>query len=289
MNKKQQDANILAYLLLVICMLLVLCLMAGIALGIAKLITGPKTDAPESTTTATTPQDAATLQTPADVTLVQGPDAGTEYLDRMIFFGESTTAHLTSRGVLSGGKETQQVWKDPSGTKRLSSAILSETIIYPPTGEALTLAEALAKEQPEYMVLSFGLNGITEFVANKNSYVRNYSNLIKAIQAASPNTKIILQSVYPVTSACAAWNEDGTTISEYTRTLNTWLPEIAAAYENVRYADTASVLTDAQGCLDIGFDESGDGIHLTASAYEQILYYLRTHPWQESPERTQTP
>ena len=104
--------------------------------------------------------------------------------------------------------------------------------------------------------------------------------LIRAIQEASPDTRIILQSVYPVTLDCSAWKENGATVSEYTRTLNSWLPEIAASFENVRFVDTASVLTDDEGCLISSYDFNGDGIHLTTSAYEQILLYLRTHAWQ---------
>ncbi|MBR2722158.1 MAG: hypothetical protein IKC31_01820 [Clostridia bacterium] len=288
MNKQQRDASIFAILLLLIGGLTVFCLLAGGALGIAMLIS-PKSDTPtDSAPPATDAPSAPSASLIPNVTLAEGPDAGMEYIDRMIFFGESTTAHLASRGVLSGGTDTQQVWKDSSGTKRLSSALLSETVIYPPTGEHLTISEALAKEQPEYIVLSFGLNGITDFVANKDSYVRNYNSLINAIQAASPNTRIILQSIYPVTASCNTWNEDGTTISDYTRILNQLLPEIAAAHENVRYVNTAEVLTDGTGCLDIGFDASGDGIHLSKSAYEQIIYYLRTHPWQETSERNET-
>jgi len=73
---------------------------------------------------------------------------------------------------------------------------------------------------------------------------------------------------------------DGKTVSEYTKTLNQWLPEIAAAHENVRFVDTASVLTDDNGCLNAAYDISGDGIHLTTEAYEKILTYLRTHAWE---------
>jgi lysophospholipase L1-like esterase len=217
-----------------------------------------------------------------DVILGESEDEGMSYIDSMIFFGESTTAHLRSRGVLSGGRDTHQVWEDDSGTKTLSSKLLSETINYPPTGEKLTLAQALEKEKPAYIVLSFGLNGISGFINNKSSYVNNYSRLINTIQNASPNTRIILQSVYPVTANCDAWNESGAEICRYTTTLNQWLTEIAAAHENVRFVDTASVLTDANGCLDEIYDFNGDGIHLTTEAYERILHYLRTHAWKSN-------
>ena len=69
-------------------------------------------------------------------------------------------------------------------------------------------------------------------------------------------------------------------LNEAIRTLNTWLPEIAASFDHVRVVDTASVLSDENGWLKESYDNSGDGIHLTTEAYRQILAYLRTHAWQ---------
>lgn len=276
MDSKTEN-NLLAYLILVIAALLILCLIATAVFMIVKIANPtpkPETDAPTESDTDSAP----TQVSPQLVTLTETPDAGMEYIDSMIFFGESTTAHLRARGVLSGGTSTRQVWADASGTRMLSSRTTSEPITYPETGEALTITEACERAKPEYLVLSFGLNGITGFVANKASYVNSYNKLINAIKQASPNTKIILQTVYPVCKA-DGFTVDTATLNAHIKTLNTWLPEIAAAHENVRVADTASALYDSEGKLATSFD-NGDGIHLTKSAYEEILAYLRTHAWQ---------
>ena len=279
MDSNNQN-QILALLLLIIMILSVLCLLGGITLGIIKLaVPTPEVETESDTSEeSSSEEDTATSVTPQGMMLPDTSDAGTEYIDKMIFFGESTTAHLRSRGVLSGGTDTHQVWTDSSGTRMLSSRITSEPIVYPPTGEKLTVAEACQKEKPAYLVLSFGLNGITNFISNKDQYVSNYGRLIAAIQAASPDTKIILQTVYPVCKA-NNYSVDVETLNGYIATLNSWLPEIAAKYENVRVADTASVLLDSNDKLNSSYD-NGDGIHLTTAAYEQILDYLRTHAWQ---------
>ena len=202
-----------------------------------------------------------------------------EYLSSLTFFGESTTAHLRARGVLSGGAETTQVWQDESGTKRLGARLLQDPLIDPKTGERTSLFALCEKEKPHILVLSFGLNGITEFVKNKELYVQSYLNLIDHVRRASPQTRILLQSVYPVTESCSAWSVDGKTVSDYTRILNGWLPEIAQMRENVRHIDTASILTGADGCLAPSYDFGGDGIHLTADAYRKILYVLCKEAW----------
>ena len=281
MTKKKPSDLTFAYLILIILILTVVCILASLCLLVVKIVNRDPTEPNEPTGLQTEEVTDEPVSLPGyDPILEESADAGMAYIDRMIFFGESTTTHLRSRGVLSGGTETHQVWADSSGTKTLSSKLLSETLVYPSTGENLTLAAALEKEQPAYLVLSFGLNNIAHFVNNKQNYVNNYNKLIDAVQKASPNTRIILQSVYPVSAACDDFSVDGATVCSYTETLNGWLREIASTHENVKFADTASMLKAADGTLLPAYD-SGDGVHLTAQAYQQILHYLRTHAWQD--------
>ena len=283
MKEKKNPNLIFAYLILIIIILTIVCILASLCLLIVTLLNDktPLESNEQQTVLQSqeSPDDPVSLPT-HDPILAESQDMGMTYIDQMIFFGESTTTHLRSRGVLSGGTDTHQVWADSSGTKTLSSKLLSETLIYPPTGENLTVAAALEKEQPTYLVLSFGLNNIAYFVNHKDNYVNNYNKLINTVKQASPNTRIILQSVYPVSAACDDFSVNGATVCSYTETLNGWLKEIAASHENVKFADTASVLKGADGTLIAAYD-TGDGVHLSADAYQQILLYLRTHAWQD--------
>ena len=280
-NQPQKYDRVFLGALAVLAALILVCLLLAAALGIAKLTASANSSTNTDTEETTTPEDSSVSVDPQTLILGESPDAGMAYIDRMIFFGESTTAHLRARGVLSGGTETQQVWQNDSGTMRLSSRITSELISYPPTGNSVTIAQACAAEKPDYVVLSFGLNGLTSFAANdagKSSYVNNYCKLIRAIEQASPDTRIILQTVYPICNA-GNFTEDLATLNGYILKLNSYLPEIAAAFENVRVVDTASVLRDAENALLAEYD-NGDGQHLTTQAYEAILAYMRTHAWQ---------
>ena len=281
MEQKKNSNLIFAYLILIILILCVICILAAAGLLVVKIVNRDDPLPMEATVEAEQSQTDLPVSTPShDPILEETADAGREYIDKMIFFGESTTTHLRSRGVLSGGTATHQVWADSSGTKTLSSKLLSEPVIYPPTGESLTISQALAQEQPEYMVLSFGLNNIVHFASNKSTFVNNYNKLINAITQASPDTRIILQSVYPVSAACDDFSVDGATVCSYTETLNEWIREIAATHANVRFVDTASVLKAADGTLLSTYDV-GDGVHLSTDAYTQILLYLRTHAWKD--------
>ena len=214
----------------------------------------------------------------SDTFLAKTADAGTVYQDALVFFGESTTAHLRARGVLRGGKETTQVWSDPSGTKMLSFRLPSEPIVYPETGELINIADACARKAPAFLILSFGLNGVMRFQSDTEQYLRAYGRLIETVQQSSPQTKIIVQTIYPVCGA-DAYSVDIDTLNAYLVKLNNLLPELANRYDGIRIADTASVLRDANGRLRADYAEP-DGIHLNRTAYETILHYLRTHAWQ---------
>lgn len=272
---------------LLIAVLSAVCLIALIASGVLAL-TAPKApkeqpneppfeeEYPVYDPNAPANPDDVSLPTHSRI-LAETADAGQGYIDRMIFVGESTTAHLRSRGVLSGGTDTQQVWSNTSNTMTLDLKILKKTIRYPVSGADMTIAEAVASAKPEYIVLSFGMNGIIGFEKNTDLYKTAYGMLIDAIHEASPTTIVLLQTVYPVAANQTTFAEDATTLNGYVRKLNELLPTIAEQH-NAYVVDTASCLADAQGLLRTDY-QNGDGLHLTHAAYHAILNYLRTHAY----------
>lgn len=215
------------------------------------------------------------------VFLAETPDMGLSYQDKLTFFGESTTAHLKSRGVLTGGKNTSQVWYPEGNTIQLQNT-LSQNIYYVggnPDGDKI--GNIAAEVRPEYLILCFGLNGIEKFASGENGkklFISSYQSLIDEIKKNSPNTKIILQGVYPVSKECKSLN--AVTVNEYLRTVNTWTMKLAED-NGLKYLDAASVVTDKDGFLMSEYD-IGDGVHITAEGYKQVLAYIRTHAWSAS-------
>ena len=210
--------------------------------------------------------------------LKKGEDLGQAYIDSFIFFGESTTYHLKSRGVLSGGTNTHQVWGPSNGTVNLDTTIATLKIVYPPTGEALTIGEAVRREQPARILLCFGLNGAVGNVGRGKDYFQScYRLLIDAIQKNSPTTEIFLQSAFPVAKNMdmTHYSVDLDTLNAHIRTINSWTEELALSL-GLGYLNTAEILTDESGRLYPAY-QCGDGHHLTTEAYQKILYYIRTH------------
>lgn len=288
MQSNRNSSRLYVMLCGTVVVLSLIALMGMIALAIVRNMTpdlpddgsGGTSDTSDTTTSAgtTTPTADPPVSATPDARLAETGDMGQAYLDSIVFVGDSTTAHLRSRGVLSGGTSTKQVWVPSDNTLLLDLNITAKKIVYPDTGEQLTIADATAKAKPAYMVLTIGLNGVTSFVGNKNLYQNCYGKLIEAIQEASPDTKIILQSVFPVAANQKTFSVDAATLNGYIDTLNGYVLELAGKYE-VRYLDTASVLKGADGNLPEAY-QNGDGIHLTAEGYNVILNYIRTHGYQ---------
>jgi lysophospholipase L1-like esterase len=208
-------------------------------------------------------------------------DLGEEYLDSFIFFGESTTYHLKCRGVLRDGVNTKQVWAPSMGTVNLDFTTKDIRIVYPETGELLSVADAAARSRPQYLVMTFGLNGAVQKVKKGEGFFKaSYKLLIDSVRNASPDTRIILQSAFPVASNMdmKSYTVSASTLNKYIDTINRWTLELASD-EGLRYLDTSEILKDDNGFL-LPEYQCGDGHHLTTEAYKQILAYIRTHGYK---------
>lgn len=261
---------------LLICSLLMLCAWGVVAaVTDSPLFGASRPDKPAQDTQADT-NNIPTNTVPDDaVVLGQSADMGQAYIDDIIFLGDSTTYHMINRAVLTGGKQTKQVWSGALGTLTLDGNIHKTTIVYPETDTEMTIAQAAAQEKPKYMVITLGVNGIA--YATETQFKAYYGKLITAVQQASPDTKIMLQSIFPVSEG---YDQKGGKLCNANIDLaNGWVKQIAAEH-GCKYLDTASVLKNDNGAM-IALYDSGDGIHMTAEAYKAVLQYIRTHGYTE--------
>ncbi len=223
--------------------------------------------------------DTAVLKNSEESTSFAFSDTtGQSYIDSFIFIGESTTYHMKNREVLSGGKNTKQIWAPRSGTMMLDLGVGAVKIVFPETGEEISFYEAAKRKKPRYVLMTFGLNGAVQNVARGEEYFKKcYKILIDEIKRGSPDTKIILQSAFPVAENMdmSNYSVDLGTLNRYIDLINSWTHSLADELD-LTYLDTSEILKDEKGNLRIEY-QSGDGHHLTKSAYEAILAYIRTH------------
>ena len=274
MPTKSLPEILLRLLLIAAAVLLVLLAVLTVTNIVIRLPEKPATPNTPSTPVDGTSQPGGIPGQPGDpvsdgVTLAETPDAGLTYQDRLTFVGDSLTAHLINRGVLTGGTNTRQVWRSESNMVNLNSEVTSAKIIFPGTGEKMTIADAAGEAEPEILIITLGTDWGVSYLS-ESEFKDCYTKLVKAIQKQSPKTTIVLQSIFPVTATCATL--DNAKIDA----ANQWVKAVAAE-NDCYYLDTQSILKDENNCLKAEYCNSSDGIHLGTNAYEAILGYIRTH------------
>ena len=196
------------------------------------------------------------------VVLKETKDAGESYLDKMYFVGDSTTYHF-----FKGGIDKSRILMPESLTLMLDTSICEITV----GNTGLTIPESIKKNKAKIVIITLGVNGADSFSEVK--YKTYYNKLINKIKELSPDTKIILQSAFPVTDEYS--NRDNGISNSSIDNLNQWLKEIACDQE-LPYLDTQSILKNENGDMKEEYSE-GDGVHMNPLAYEAILEYIRTH------------
>lgn len=204
---------------------------------------------------------------PAVTTLAETIDQGESYLSSFMFLGDSTTYGM---GFYSALPFTQ-IWTPASGTMNLSNQSYTEVDYYNDDGtkDSLPIKDAVARRQPEYLVITLGLNGISYM--SEDEFKEEYKDLISTVKEVSPNTKIICQSIFPVIDSQVSNDIGNDKISP----ANEWVHAIAEE-TGTRYLSTCDALKDDSGNLRSDYC-NGDGIHLSLAGCQAVLQYIRTH------------
>ncbi len=223
------------------------------------------TDAPAGPSDGV-PPTSDVQQPPVTVDPELGPteDMGQEYIDKIYFLGDSTTHGLAYYGLIP----EERVWTPQNGTLSIFRWNVDQ-IYLTDEGTTMFMTDALAAKKPEYLLVTLGVNGVGAL--GQEDFVRYYSEMVDALKTASPETKIILNSIYPVGRDYAEPSINNDSINA----ANSWIKGIAGE-KGVRYLNSASSIKDEEGYLPEGAD-NGDKLHPNADTYGIILNYIRTH------------
>lgn len=196
-------------------------------------------------------------------------DMGQAYMDSIVFLCDSPTYWMKPFGLLSGGEESTQIWTGPEGTMTLAYQS-SYNILDPYDGVERPIREVVALHKPQRLVIAVGINGIS--FMDKEYFMEEYTDLVTSIQEISPDTTLILQSIYPITPAYRYW---GSITNALITEANSWILEIAEEY-GCSYLDTFSVLVGENGNAKPELMRN-DGLHPNKEGLELVLTYIRTH------------
>ena len=196
-------------------------------------------------------------------------DTGLEYLFNLTFLCDESFAAVGSFGANYGSTASAQVWL-PAGGSLPAAGAAGTRIIYPNDGTEKTPADASGLYQPARLVIYLGGDSLGS--ADRDSFIAGYSSLVKGIQSASPETRIICCSIGSVTAAYAG--TDGLT-SSLVAQANQWIQQVCAD-TGVYYADLGAILNDTSGALSAEYAAT-DGRSISAAGISKVMEYFRMH------------
>ena len=196
-------------------------------------------------------------------------DTGLEYLFNLTFLCDESFSAVGSFGANFGSTASAQVWLPAGGILPATNAA-SIKIIYPNDGTEKTPADAAGLYQPARLVIYLGGDNLGS--ADRDSFIAGYSSLVKGIQSASPETRIICCSIGSVTAAYTG--TDGLTASLVAQA-NQWIQQVCAD-TGVYYADLGAILNDTSGALSAEY-AAADGRSISAAGISKIMEYFRMH------------
>ena len=179
----------------------------------------------------------------------------------VVFFGDSTTAHLAVRG----GIPASQVWSGAQSTVKFTD-VNTGRCVHLSTGEDLTLAQAVKKVRPAVLVITVGVSGGAGVLSEKD-FKAIYTQMLQTVRTSSPSTKIYVQSILPLSDKSVKYYKKIT--KESVVEANGWIKEVCASL-GVPFINTHDRLTDENGYLKQEY-QNDEYMHLTAKAYEVIL------------------
>ncbi|MBP7174636.1 MAG: lysophospholipase [Thermoclostridium sp.] len=143
-------------------------------------------------------------------------------------------------------------------------------------GVLLRMPESVYQLQPSKVFLMIGTNDVADN-KSEQEIVHNIDQIISAIQANCPDTKIYLESLYPVSTLRHKKIRRvivGKRTNEKIRSINDKLKKLAQE-KNIPYIDVHSHLADEEG--NIRLEYTVEGLHITVPGYRVVADVLR--PW----------
>ena len=198
-------------------------------------------------------------------------DAGTAYRDKLYFICDSPTYWMWPFGLLGGGKDTKQIWTGPEGTQTLAYQ-KTYKIVDPFDKKEKLIIDVVREHKPEYIVIAMGINGIA--IMDDKAFIDEYTDLVTKIALASPKTKILCSSIYPITKRYKYW---GSITNASITKANSYILKIAEE-TGTHYIDTFAAIIGDDGEAKKELMQN-DGLHPNEEGLKAILECIRTHAY----------
>lgn len=209
--------------------------------------------------------EGTTTQVKKDETLLaETSKADQSYLDKILFLGDSRTVGMVMNGYI---KEEQAL--AAVGITHLQA--YEQKYTFDHTGMTYDFESYIREKQAEIIYISYGINGINYL--DEQQYKDGFVTMIDDVKAWSPNSKIVIQSIWPIIE-----NKTMTVrmTPELVKGYNTFLYDLAKE-KGCYYLDSIKALEDQVGDMNPLYD-NGDGLHYNRAGYDAAFDYILKHP-----------
>ncbi|MGD9559628.1 MAG: GDSL-type esterase/lipase family protein [Oscillospiraceae bacterium] len=189
------------------------------------------------------------------------PKSHQEILDGTLFVGDSNTVRLQYSDLV---RDEQVAALEGIGIGAVQSLAFVQA---PGGGKSQTVVELAAQMQPAYILITLGTNDIGNMSAPV--FVQRYGEALDALQAASPNSEIVVNAIPLVCQNNGYPKLEKESIEAYNAALKQMCSD-----KGLRFLDCCQVLADEDGHLPREYADA-DGVHLSDAALAAIVnHYL---------------
>ncbi len=182
------------------------------------------------------------------------------FVDKAVFVGDSRIHGFSTYGYIPSDKVFAL---DGSNQKTI---LESEFVEFENgAGGKYSLLDALEMTKPEYILIGLGINGMPSL--DGEEFLIEYQNLTDQILEVTPESKIVIMSIQPV--SLAKENSAPLMSNERIDEFNGYLKSFAQI-NDFEYMDVSYALKNDYNALDVQYD-AGDGLHFSNTAYRKLI------------------
>lgn len=189
--------------------------------------------------------------------------ADDSYFDDVVFVGDSLTYGISSYNILTKGVVLAQ-----SGIT-VDGALTNKVVTFP-GGAKSSLVDAVSHYNPGKIYVMLGTNGFA-FIS-QDEFIKSYEKMLDKLIADNPDAIIYAQSILPVSNFLTA--QDSRYSNKTIDRFNAAIMELCTE-KGVHFLNVAEVYKQGDGSMNAKY--SADGTHISQSAYQYWMDYIKNH------------
>lgn len=202
------------------------------------------------------------------VILGETEDMGEEYINDITFVGDSVPWQFGLNNMWN----TDRVYAAPcTGPMNVSY----QPVYWKNKLTKNTILDLVSLNKPKYILVSIGFCEIVSS-GDVDSFISYYDKFIDDVNKNSPDTTIILASIYPVISETLRGNQVPTNkqVNEYN-----YYTAYIAQKNDLKFLNYSEVVKNSQGLAEASLTMD-DGYHPNIKGMKEIIKYIRTHGYK---------